>query len=151
MMLQNGFATHFETSLLISMRTVSLASLQSGRSVDADSWCKQALKKHVLLQTFWYANIFQYTRGVHKQDCLSFSKPLGIPDEHDLMLIKALLFQHQGGFMICPEITSSLDKPVRFGNYKKVRNNSVVLWTESLIEKIPKFWLNFTKILIDNH
>ena len=34
MMLQNGFATHFQASPLISMRTESLMSSQSGRSVD---------------------------------------------------------------------------------------------------------------------
>ena len=43
MTLQNGFATHFQASPLISMRTESLASSQSGRSIDADAWCKQAL------------------------------------------------------------------------------------------------------------
>ena len=43
-MLQNGFATHFQASPLISMTTESLASSQSGRSVDADAWCKRALK-----------------------------------------------------------------------------------------------------------
>ena len=44
MMLQNGFAIHFQASPLISMRTESLASSQTGRSVDADAWCKRALK-----------------------------------------------------------------------------------------------------------
>ena len=43
MMLQNGFATHFQASPLISMRTESLASSQSGRSVDADAWCKRSV------------------------------------------------------------------------------------------------------------
>ena len=42
-MLQNGFATHFQASPLISMRAESLASSQSCRSVDADAWCKRAL------------------------------------------------------------------------------------------------------------
>ena len=42
--LQNGFATHFQVTPLISMRTESLASSQSGRSVDADAWCKRALR-----------------------------------------------------------------------------------------------------------
>ena len=37
MTLQNGFATHFQVSPLISNRTESLASLQSGRSIDADA------------------------------------------------------------------------------------------------------------------
>ena len=41
--LQNGFATHFQASPLISMRAESLASSQSCRSVDADAWCKRAL------------------------------------------------------------------------------------------------------------
>ena len=40
---QNGFATHFQASPLISMRTESLVSSQSGRIVDADAWCKRAL------------------------------------------------------------------------------------------------------------
>ena len=43
MTLQNGFATHFQASPLISMRTESLASSQSGRSIDADASCKRAL------------------------------------------------------------------------------------------------------------
>ena len=41
--LQNGAATHFQASPLISMRTELQASLQSCRSVDADAWCKRAL------------------------------------------------------------------------------------------------------------
>ena len=45
MTLQNGFAINFQVTLLFSMRTESLASSQSGRSVDADAWCKQALMK----------------------------------------------------------------------------------------------------------
>ena len=44
MTLQNGFATHFQASLLISMRTESVASSQSSRSIDADAWCKRALR-----------------------------------------------------------------------------------------------------------
>ena len=39
-----GFATHFQASPLISRRTESLASSQSGRSIDADPWCKPALR-----------------------------------------------------------------------------------------------------------
>ena len=41
---QNGFATDIQASPSISMRTESLASSQSGRSVDADALCKRALK-----------------------------------------------------------------------------------------------------------
>ena len=52
MMLQNGFTTHFQASPLISMRTVSQASSQSGRSVDADTWCKRALILHVRKKQF---------------------------------------------------------------------------------------------------
>ena len=44
MTLQNGFVTHFQAYSLISMRTESLASSQNGRSVDADAWCKRALR-----------------------------------------------------------------------------------------------------------
>ena len=45
MTLHNGFATNFQVSPLFSMRTVLLASSQSGRSFDADAWCKRALMK----------------------------------------------------------------------------------------------------------
>ena len=44
MTLQKGFVTHFQVSPLISMRTESLMSSQSDRSVGADAWCKQALR-----------------------------------------------------------------------------------------------------------
>ena len=47
MTLQNGVATHFQASPLISMRTESLASSQSCRSVDVDAWCKQALTDNI--------------------------------------------------------------------------------------------------------
>ena len=45
-LLQNGFATHFQATPLISMRTKLQASLQSCRSVDADAdaWCKRTLR-----------------------------------------------------------------------------------------------------------
>ena len=39
----NGFATHFQASPLISMRTELLASSQSCHSIDADAWCKRAI------------------------------------------------------------------------------------------------------------
>ena len=45
MTLQNGFETHFQASPLILMRTEPLASSQSGRSVDADAWCKRGLTR----------------------------------------------------------------------------------------------------------
>ena len=38
--LQNEFATHFQTSPLISTKAESLASSQSCCRVDADAWCK---------------------------------------------------------------------------------------------------------------
>ena len=41
--LQNRVATYFQVIPLISMRTKSLASSQSGCRVDVDAWCKQAL------------------------------------------------------------------------------------------------------------
>ena len=41
-LLQIEVATHFQAIPLISMRTQSLASSQSCRSVDADAWCKWA-------------------------------------------------------------------------------------------------------------
>ena len=41
--LKNGFATHFQSTPLISMRTESQASSQSGRILDAGAWCKRAL------------------------------------------------------------------------------------------------------------
>ena len=43
MTLQNRFATHFQASPLILMRTESLASSRSCRSIDADAWYKQTL------------------------------------------------------------------------------------------------------------
>ena len=42
--LQIGVATHFRVIPLFSMRTVSLASLQSCCNIDTDFWCKWALK-----------------------------------------------------------------------------------------------------------
>ena len=42
--LQNGLQPHSETASLFSMRTGSLASSQSCRRVDADAWCKRALR-----------------------------------------------------------------------------------------------------------
>ena len=42
--LQNGVATYFQVTLLFSMKTVSLASSQWCRRVEADTWCEQALK-----------------------------------------------------------------------------------------------------------
>ena len=42
-LLQNADATHFQATLLFSMGTVSPASSQSCRSIDADAWCKWAL------------------------------------------------------------------------------------------------------------
>ena len=44
--LQNVVATHFLVTALFSMRTVSLASSKSCRSVDSDPWCKLALTLH---------------------------------------------------------------------------------------------------------
>ena len=42
--LQNGFATYFQATPLFSMRTKLQVLSQSCRSVDADAWCKRALK-----------------------------------------------------------------------------------------------------------
>ena len=41
--LENGLQPHSGASPLFSMRTESLVSSQSCRSVDPDTWCKQAL------------------------------------------------------------------------------------------------------------
>ena len=41
--LKNGLQPHSGVTPLFSMRTVSLASLQSCRSNDIDAWCKRAL------------------------------------------------------------------------------------------------------------
>ena len=41
--LQNRVATHFQTTSLFSMRTVSIVLSQSSGSVNADAWCKRAL------------------------------------------------------------------------------------------------------------
>ena len=43
MVLQNGVATHFQETPLISMRTEPLVSSQGCRCVDADAWCKRIL------------------------------------------------------------------------------------------------------------
>ena len=42
--LKNGLQSHSEVTSLFSMTAVSLASLWSCRSIDADIWCKRALK-----------------------------------------------------------------------------------------------------------
>ena len=42
--LQNGVATHFQVTLLFLMAIESLASSQSGRSINADALCKRALR-----------------------------------------------------------------------------------------------------------
>ena len=42
-LLQNEVATHFQVTSMFSIRTESLASLQSCCSVDDDAWCKVAL------------------------------------------------------------------------------------------------------------
>ena len=42
--LQNGVATYFHTTPLISMRTKTQASSQSCRSIDVDAWCKWAFR-----------------------------------------------------------------------------------------------------------
>ena len=51
--LQNGIATHFQATPLISMRAELQASLQSCRSVATDAWCKRVLR---LLHS--YAHLF---------------------------------------------------------------------------------------------
>ena len=43
-LLKNGVATHFQVTPLFSMRTESLASLQSYCSTDAEAWCKLTLR-----------------------------------------------------------------------------------------------------------
>ena len=47
---QNRVATHFGVTRLFSMRTVSLASSQSCRSIDADALCKQT----IIFFTAWF-------------------------------------------------------------------------------------------------
>ena len=42
--LQNRVATHFQVTPLFSPRTELLALSQIGHSVDADIWCKRALR-----------------------------------------------------------------------------------------------------------
>ena len=44
--LQNGIETNFQATPWFPMRAELLASSQSYRSVDADSWCKRARKQH---------------------------------------------------------------------------------------------------------
>ena len=62
--LQNRVAIHFRAAPLFSMRTVSLASLQSCGSVDTDARCKWALNK-----TRLFANALHLR--IHNL-CLSF-------------------------------------------------------------------------------
>ena len=70
MTLQNGFATHFHASPLISMRTESLASSQSGGSVDTDAWCERALNAEWIsaCQIFWLSKdtTLKKSRGVDR-------------------------------------------------------------------------------------
>ena len=54
---KNGVATHFKVTPLISMRTVSLALMQSCRGVDADAWCKRALSYASSVPTFPTMNV----------------------------------------------------------------------------------------------
>ena len=49
--LQNGVATHFQATSLFSMRTESLASSQSCRSIDSDAWYKWTLTKYLGMRT----------------------------------------------------------------------------------------------------
>ena len=51
-LLQNGLQPHSEGTPLFSMRTGSLASSQSGRSIDADAQCKRSLKWVLFLTEF---------------------------------------------------------------------------------------------------
>ena len=44
-LLQNEFITHFSATQLFSVRTESIASLQSRRNADSDAQCKQALRQ----------------------------------------------------------------------------------------------------------
>ena len=69
MTLQNRFATHFQVSPLISMRTESLASSQSGRIVDADAWCKRALIIQVVNSLY---SILLHQRAV--SGCIRYAK-----------------------------------------------------------------------------
>ena len=45
--LLTGVATHFKATPLFSMRTISLVSLRSGRSLDIDAWCKRTVKVYL--------------------------------------------------------------------------------------------------------
>ena len=56
--LENRLQTNSGATPLFSMRTVLLASSQSCRSVDADAWCKQALKYKVTVICGFYVYAF---------------------------------------------------------------------------------------------
>ena len=43
-LLKNGIATHFQVTTLFSMRTESLVSLPSCKSIDAVAWYKRVLR-----------------------------------------------------------------------------------------------------------
>ena len=67
--LQNGVATYFQVTPLISMRTKSPASWQSCHSVDADAWCKRALTYSFipLACTVHAKRCTAQPRAIHKQ------------------------------------------------------------------------------------
>ena len=79
--LQNAVATYFQVTPLISMRIKSLVSSQSCRSLDADVWCKRALRtllhqsSESVTATRHFLYLFMTSRS-HTQT-LSVDDPLG--------------------------------------------------------------------------
>ena len=76
--LQNEIVTHFSATPLFSIRTVTLASSQSCRSVDANAWCKWALrrigskKKQLDLDTYsteecWLRRLSGTSTSIHQR------------------------------------------------------------------------------------
>ena len=75
-LLENGLQPQSGATPLVSIRTVSLASSRSCDSIDADTWCKQALNMVIRWLPFIKSQI---TRVPHAKIIDSnINKPLGL-------------------------------------------------------------------------
>ena len=57
--LENGVAAHFGATPLWSIRAVSQALSQRGRYIDADAWCKLALRRS-MIQNSGFSELFVF-------------------------------------------------------------------------------------------
>ena len=64
-LLQIGVITHFQVTPLFSMRTVSLVSSQSCRSVDAHAWCKRVLRHRIFAMVIFATHCGQVSLHVN--------------------------------------------------------------------------------------